>query len=138
MNRLPLLLLASVLALSVALVPASIAGSPKQVAVFQMFDEPKIKPDRWFFAANSSPYLDQLRWEKWGKKRTTATGIYVQDCASCGEEIRRPAILKFWRIRACPKHDMRAYTRGRLVIVNDDGSKREVGPQNPDYRLFCK
>jgi len=38
----------------------------------------------------------------------------------------------------CPKRDMRAYTRGRLVIVNDDDSKRRVGPQHPDFTLFCK
>ena len=123
-------------ALAVASTPVAAAGSGK-VVVFNLTESPIFKPRTFFLAANAGPLLTQLRWSNWGKEKTTATGIYVSDCASCGPEQHRPAIVRFSGLKACPKYDGRTYRTGTLTVIADDGSKK-TSALPPSHSFNCK
>jgi hypothetical protein len=116
--------------------PAAEQGSGK-VVVFNLTESPLFKPKNFYLSANAGPQLAQLRWERWGKSTTTATGIYISDCPSCGPEERRPAIVRFSGLKACPKYDGRTYKSGTLTVIADDGTKR-TSALSPSSSFHCK
>jgi hypothetical protein len=116
--------------------PVGAAGSGK-VVVFNLTESPLFKPKNFYLSANAGPALVQLRWDNWGKAKTTATGIYVSDCPSCGPEERKPAIVTFSGLKPCPKYDGQTYRTGTLTTIADDGTKTKSS-LTPSRSFHCK
>lgn len=131
--RIPVLIAAL---LALALTPGAAHAKPPAKVAFNLTEEPLVKPRTYFLSANAGPRIEQLRWTGWGRPTTRATGIYVSDCASCGPEERRPVIVTFSGTRPCPKAGTTAYRRGKMAIVNDDGSRR-TSRLTPSQSFHC-
>lgn len=94
--------------------------------VFNMYPTPLAQPGRFFFTANSGPYVKDLAWTGWGQPTATATGTYVSDCASCGPRQEYAVTVTVDRLVDCPPYGAKVYNRLRF--------ERAGGPAPGDPR----
>jgi hypothetical protein len=100
-------------------------ADPKaQAVLYNLTDQPKVEPDRYFLTANAGPYVRNLRWMGWGSDHAAAHGTYVSDCASCGPREVRKATIVLTRRVFCPSYGGDVYRYGRLVTRAPDGTVR--------------
>ena len=96
-----------------------------------MYPSPSVEPVRYFFTANSGPYLDRLHWRGWGTRRATATATYISDCASCGPKLVRRSVVVVHRI-ACAAWGGYAYV-GTATAYTSSGDPRRVPIGDSNY-----
>jgi hypothetical protein len=116
------------------------ADPATSAVIFGMYSEPLVAPGRWWFTANSGPYLRDLVWTGWGSPTVTATGTYVSDCASCGPPQRYPVTVRVDGLVDCPRLGTKTYGRlyferagGRLA--SDPSARRRT--LETETELFC-
>src|SRR3954447_9038120 len=93
--------------------------------IFGMYPEPLVAPGRWWFTANSGPYLKDLVWTGWGSPTATATGTYISDCASCGKREKYPVTVTVDGLVDCPAIAAKAYGR---FFFERTGGRRPTDP----------
>lgn len=76
--------------------------------IFNLDRSPLVEPGRFFFSANSGPYLKDVRWTDWGAAAATGTATYVSDCASC-DKATYPVNVTASQLTACRPYGARAY-----------------------------
>lgn len=111
--------------------PIGCTRDPKaNYVLFNLFPTPEVEPRRFFFTANSGPYLDRLRWTGWGTAHATATGRYISNCASCGPKIVKQTTVVLDRSVLCAPWGpaTRAY-RGHTTVydTNRNPVRQEIG-----------
>ncbi|MTD45731.1 hypothetical protein GKE82_15900 [Conexibacter sp. W3-3-2] len=123
---------ATVLALLLLALGATPAAAAGRTVVFGLTATPQERPAQVPLQADAGPSLQELTWTDWGAARTTGTGTWVLDCTrggpSCGTDTgvtRHPARYTLTRPAACPRlgPDVRAYTRGTLVVDEPTGPR---------------
>jgi hypothetical protein len=87
------------------------ADPVSSAVIFNMYPPPLVQPGRFFFTANSGPYLKDLVWTGWGTPVATATGTYVSDCASCGAPQKYAVTVTVDGLADCPAVGAKYYTR---------------------------
>lgn len=96
-----------------------------KAVIFNITVAPLVEPGRFFFSANSGPYLKNVRWRNWGAATATATATYISDCASC-DEATYPVTVTASDLVPCSPYGARAY--GTLAY------RRSDAPAGPDER----
>jgi hypothetical protein len=100
--------------------------------IFNMYPPPLVQPGRFFFTANSGPYLKDLVWTGWGTPTATATGTYVSDCASCGPPQTYAVTATVDRLANCPAVGAKYYTR---LFFERAGGRLPSDPSAADRTL---
>lgn len=137
----PILLIVLAIASCALIGGAAVAGASKaekETAVFDLFGQKQVKPEKIFLTANSGPYLTGMEWFKWGKDKTTGVGTFVSDCASCPGPDRRPAIVRFSKRDECKKKGGFAYKRGRLTTGADNSGEEKTIALGTGFDVYCK
>jgi hypothetical protein len=130
--RLPII--AATLAVAVpcgaAIAETASASVHHHTVLFNLTDSPQVKPARFFFQANSGPYLKSLKWTHWGKATATARGTYILDCSHGGSACapgdpsqHHPARYTVSGLKKCPKlgAHFQYYTHGRVRVDQGHG-----------------
>ena len=94
-----------------------------------------VQPGRWFFSANSGPYLRDLVWTGWGTPTATATGTYISDCASCGPHEKYAVTVTADQPVDCPAVGAQTYSR---FFFERTGGRQPTDPPRPTARCVCR
>lgn len=112
--------------------PASAQKTYGKTAIFNLTQETKVKPSRFFLTANSGPYLKKLKWSKWGTAKTVGRGRFISDCVSCGEKENKPVRMTLHELIPCPKYKVMTYKFAKIKVVDPERPNRVQ-----KFRLGC-
>jgi hypothetical protein len=102
------------------------ADRKSQVVLFNLTAIPSVTPERYFFTANSGPYVKNLRWIGWGTQHAAGRGRFISDCASCGTPEHVDATLKLSGLTYCRENGLTVYRRGVMIRTLPDGTMRRT------------
>lgn len=109
-----------------------------KAVVFNMYPTPLVQPGRFFFTANSGPYLKDVAWTSWGAPTATGVGTYISECASCGPRQEYEVTITVDRLIDCPPYGAQAYDRLRFVrsggAAPDDPRRRGI---SGEAQVYC-
>jgi hypothetical protein len=89
-------------------------ASSQRLVIYNLEPVAEYKPQRYFFFADASPYVQIKRWVGWGTSTAIGYGTFVSECGDCMPLGRTPAKLVLTDPEACRKRGGRVYGRGRL------------------------
>ncbi|GAA1776956.1 hypothetical protein GCM10009795_023800 [Nocardioides hankookensis] len=114
--------------LTVASAPAT--SAPPKTVLFNMYAHGTVAPKRIYLTADAGPWLKKLQWKNWGKARTSATGVYISNCASCAPPARRTATVWLSKPVVCTSGEgkgLRTYNKAVVILsAPDEGADNRV------------
>lgn len=120
------LVVASLITLISLTCVASAANAQRyeRVAIFNLTDQPKVEPTRFYLSASSGPYLKKLDWSNWGSGKTVGRGRFIADCASCGPKENMPVRFTLRKLIPCPKYKVMTYKSAVIKVIDPERPNR--------------